>query len=68
MRGLIFLKDADDFLKELTQLFQTLVLEALESGNIKFDETKVKIRDKINFFVRKATGKDPMVLPVIVEV
>ena len=68
MRGLIFLKDADDFLKDLVNLFQNLVLEALERGDVDVDDVRYKIRDKINIFVRKSTGKDPMVLPVIVSI
>jgi ribonuclease J len=68
MRGLIFLKDADDFLKNLVRLFQNLVEEALERGQIDDEDTRVKIRDKVNIFVRKSTGKDPMVLPVIISI
>jgi ribonuclease J len=68
MRGLIFLKDADDFLKDLVNLFSNLVNEALERGDVDEDEVRFKIRDKINIFVRKSTGKDPMVLPVIVSI
>lgn len=67
MRGVIFLKDADDFVTNLIQLFETTVNEVLERGPIT-DEEKVYIRDKIYYFVRRSTGKEPLVLPVIVEI
>lgn len=68
MRGLIFLRDADEFIADLVLNFQNLVQEALDSDTIGFDETKVKIHDKIVSLVRKYTGKDPMVLPVIIDI
>ncbi len=68
MRGLIFLKDAESFLEELNALFQNEVNEALKNGTILNDQAKIKIRDRINHFVRKSTGKDPMVLPVIIAI
>ena len=68
MRGLVFLKDADDLVAQLVLNFRDLVQEALNNDTIGFDETKVKIRDKIVSLVRKYTGKDPMVLPVIIDI
>jgi len=68
MRGLVFLKDADDLVAQLVLNFRGLVQEALNNDTIGFDETKVKIRDKIVSLVRKYTGKDPMVLPVIIDI
>ena len=68
MRGVIFLKDADDFVTNLIKLFEETVVEYLNEDTISFPETKVKIRDKIHFFIRKSTGKEPLIMPVIIEI
>ena len=68
MRGLISLKDADSFVKELIALFESSVIEIMQNYGEVTEESRVKLRDKIVAFVRKNTGKDPMVLPVIIEV
>lgn len=68
MRGVIFLKDADDFVTNLITLFEESVKEYLDIGTISTDEAKVKIRDKVYYFVRRATGKEPLIMPVIVEI
>lgn len=68
MRGLIFLRDAEEFVAELVRTFQNLVQEALDNKTVNHDETKVKIREKIISLVRKYTGKDPLVLPVIIDI
>ena len=68
MRGLVFLKDAEELIGQLVLMFRDLIQEALDNETIGFDETKVRIKDKITNLVRKYTGKDPMVLPVIIDV
>lgn len=68
MRGVIFLKDADDFVANLIKLFEETVVEHLMDDTISFPETKVKIRDKVHFFIRKSTGKEPLIMPVIIEI
>ena len=68
MRGVIFLKDADDFVTNLIKLFEETVVEYLNEDTISFPETKVKIRDKVHFFIRKSTGKEPLIMPVIIEI
>ena len=62
MRGLIFLKDADNFLSELVGLFEKLINDALNNEVIKSEENKNFIKDKITSFVRRSTGKDPVVI------
>ena len=68
MRGVIFLKDADDFVTNLIKLFEEEVVTYLNEDTISFPETKVKIRDKVHFFIRKSTGKEPLIMPVIIEI
>ena len=68
MRGLIFLKDAESFLEELNRLFQDSVAEELKTNGVIDENAKGRIREKIVHYVHRATGKDPMVLPVVISV
>ena len=68
MRGVIFLKDADDFLAELVATFEKLVIEALENKTINEPDTRVKIKDRLVGLVRRFTGKDPLILPIIMDI
>jgi ribonuclease J len=68
MRGLVYLKDADKLLKDVITTFESMVQEAMEKGELGREDVKGKIRDKLAFTIRRATGKDPIIMPMIVEV
>ena len=69
MRGLIFLKDAEYILKELARIMTDELEDYFTSYRIgKIEDTKVTIRDKMVKYLRRETGKIPMVLPVVIEV
>jgi ribonuclease J len=69
MRGLIFLKDAEYILKELARIMTDELEDYFTSHRIgKIEDTKVTIRDKMVKYLRRETGKIPMVLPVVIEV
>jgi ribonuclease J len=68
MRGLIFLKDADYILKELAKIMTTEIEDFFTSFKIDLTDTKMTIRDKMIKYIRRETGKMPMVLPVVIEI
>jgi len=68
MRGLVFVKEADNLVEELAVSMNDMVNEALKNGSVNKEDTKIRINEKLNYLVRKYTGKSPLILPVIVDI
>ena len=69
MRGFVFVKDADMILKDVSKIFVATVEEFLSSKMVyNLDEIKQNVYEKCLRAIRRQTGKEPMVLPLIVEV
>ncbi len=66
-RGLIYLKDADYIVKEVMNIFEATIVNAVQERRYENIETRMEARDKITRYLMKETGKRPMVLPVILE-
>ena len=67
MRGLIFLKEADELVKVIADMYEQIVKEVINDDYIDYNESRVIIRDRISKYIKKETGKDPMILSMIIE-
>ena len=67
-RGLVFIKDNDHLVKDIADLYVGLVKDTFSNSKLDINEKRVTIRDKVSKYVKKETGKDPMVLSMIVEI
>ena len=65
MRGFIFLKDSEGVVKQITNIFLDQVNLYLFDQNMKKNEVVDRICDKVSRFVRKETGKNPLIFPNI---
>ncbi|MCQ2771977.1 MAG: ribonuclease J [Bacilli bacterium] len=67
VRGLVYLKDSEMIVRDVTRIFNATADEALSS--VVFDIRKLKddVYDKVSRAVRRQTGKEPMVLPLLLE-
>ena len=68
MRGFVFLKDADSILKEVTKIFLTAVTDGLKRQNYRLLDIQNSASEAIIRYIRRANGKNPMVLPLIIEI
>lgn len=68
MRGFVFLKDADTILKEVTKIFLSVVNDGIAKGNYRLDDIENAATDAILRYIRRANGKNPMVLPLIIQI
>lgn len=68
MRGFVFVKESDNILRELTSLFVNGVTDYLTNPKGSMDDLKTTIADKCFRYVRRETGKSPMILPIVVEI
>lgn len=67
-RGFVYNKDAETLLSETRELIK-IELEAMESQNIKeIGKIKQRLRLKIGEFLSQKTDRDPIILPIIMEV
>jgi ribonuclease J len=67
-RGFIHEEDAGEMLSELKGLVEETVTSAAHEERIDYAVIKEKIRVALKRFIQKATGRRPMIIPVVVEV
>ena len=67
-RGFIHVEDSGVMISDLKQLIENTVLTASLEERIDYAVIKEKIRLELKRFIQKATGRRPMIIPVVVEV
>lgn len=69
MRGFVFVKEAEPLLKSISNIYVEEVNNALATS-LKFEASKIEnlIRERAKRFIRRENGREPMVLPIIIEV
>ncbi len=67
MRGFIFLKDSENIVKQISNIFMEEVNLFLAETGIKKVEICDLIIERISRFVRKETGKNPLIFPNILD-
>ncbi len=67
MKGLVFGKEADLLVRDVTKMLLASVDEELQNPESGIDEVKQVVFEKCGRLIRRLTGRDPMVLPLILE-
>lgn len=67
-RGLVFIKESDHLVRDIANLYVDVVKEAFNNSKLDINEKRNVIREKVSKYVKKETGKDPMVLSMVVEI
>ncbi|MBR2067495.1 MAG: ribonuclease J [Solobacterium sp.] len=67
-RGVIYLKDADYIVKQVADMMEKTILEAVEQKRYDNMSCRSEAREKISRYILRETGKRPMILPAIVEI
>lgn len=67
MRGFLVQKDADILNREVTKVFLATIEEFLEKPIYNLDEIRQNAYEKCLRVIRRLTGKEPMLIPLIVE-
>jgi ribonuclease J len=66
MRGFIFVKESENIIREVTQLFTTELNDYLtKKFFMSLDDFKIQLIDKISKVLRRINGKNPVILPLI---
>lgn len=67
-RGLVFIKESDHLIKDIANLYVETVKSTFNNNKLDITEKRTFIREKVSKYVKKETGKDPMVLSLVVEI
>ncbi|OAX49135.1 ribonuclease J [Paenibacillus sp. AD87] len=67
-RGFVFVKDSEEFMKEIQELVQNKMDELTGSGANQWNVIKRKLKDEIGHYIYAQTKRRPMILPIIIEV
>jgi ribonuclease J len=67
-RGFVFVKDSEEFMKEIHELVQNKMDELTGSGANQWNVIKRKLKDEIGHYIYTQTKRRPMILPIIIEV
>ena len=67
-RGVIYLKDADYIVKQIGDIMEKTINDAVKEKRYENMGCRAEARDKIARYVLHETGKRPMILPAIVEI
>ncbi len=67
MRGFIFVRDADNLVKDISTVFIDTLNEYLNTEMQDLEECKKRIKEKVIFKIKKSTGKDPLIIPALIE-
>lgn len=68
MRGVVYLTNNDTMLKNIQDIIIKIIEKFQKSNNFNTTEIKNRIKIELQDFLKKETGKVPMILPVINEI
>ena len=67
-RGFVYVREADELMEEAREIVDTAVQDCLDRGITDWGKLKSTIKDVLGDFVWKKTKRNPMILPIIMEV
>ena len=67
-RGFVYVRESEDLLEEARQVVQEAVQECLDRHVSDWGKIKNIIRDSLSDFLWKRMKRNPMILPIIMEV
>ncbi len=67
-RGFVYVRESDELLDEARMLVQEAVSNCIDKGQTDWGKLKSTIKDVLSEFVWKKTKRQPMILPIIMEV
>ena len=66
-RGIVFARDGEVLLRDVTKVFMATLEEGLSNGD-SFEEIRELAHERCARTIRRMSGKEPLLIPVIVEI
>lgn len=67
-RGFVYVRESEALMEEARQLVKKTLDDCQEKGVREWSALKVSIKDQLSSFIYKKTKRDPMILPIIMEI
>lgn len=67
-RGFVYVKEAEELLNDIKGAIRKILNKQLEKNPTDFSILKNKLRDDLSSFIYKKTRRNPMILPIMMEV
>ena len=67
-RGFVYVRESEDLMGEAKAVVDKAVSDCLDRGVTDWSKLKTVIKDSLSEFIWKKTKRDPMILPIIMEV
>ena len=66
-RGIVFARDGEVLLRDVTKVFMATLEEGVANGD-SFEEIRELAHERCARTIRRMSGKEPLLIPVIVEI
>ncbi len=67
-RGFVYVRESEDLIEDARNVVEDVVNDCLKKGVSDWSRMKNLIKDSLGGFIWKRTKRDPMILPIIMEV
>lgn len=67
-RGFVFVKESKDLIEDANDIVTKVIKKNLKKNDFEWADLKGEIRDDLNKYLYKQTGRRPIILPVVMEV
>ena len=67
-RGFVYVRESEDLLEEARSVVYDSLEQCLDRNISDWGKIKIEIRDSLSEFLWKKTKRNPMILPIIMEV
>jgi ribonuclease J len=67
-RGFVYVRDSEDLMEEAREVVGKALDKCLNKNNTDWSKMKMEIKDSLSDYIWKKTKRNPMILPIIMEV
>lgn len=67
-RGFVYVRESENLMEEARDVVEKALEKCLSRNNTDWGKMKTEIKDSLNDFIWKKTKRNPMILPIIMEV
>jgi ribonuclease J len=67
-RGFVYVRESEDLMEEARQVVEKALEKCLSRNNADWGKMKAEIKDSLGEYIWKKTKRNPMILPIIMEV